>query len=226
VAHLSVFRFHVAEFPARFRQLLQQRRRFPPEAVLPFKFLNAFEHFGQPQRVGVKHRPTAMRGESVAIHINDVDVHRAQGDAIFQNARAFIDQRIHHPVEDFLWRNFAADNASCGGALGDDFFDAMNQQSIANRAALMRTDVEESMQLALAESEAQFRLLAENSSDMISRHDANGTFLYVSPACRIILGYEPEELTGTLLWLLSDASRFVSGEVICVDGGFHIFSGV
>lgn len=36
----------------------------------------------------------------------------------------------------------------------------------------------------------------------------------------------PEELIGTLLWLLSDASRFVSGEVICVDGGFHIFSGV
>lgn len=36
----------------------------------------------------------------------------------------------------------------------------------------------------------------------------------------------PEELTGTLLWLLSDASRFVSGEVICVDGGFHVFSGV
>ena len=36
----------------------------------------------------------------------------------------------------------------------------------------------------------------------------------------------PEELVGTLLWLLSDASRFVSGEVICVDGGFHIFSGV
>jgi NAD(P)-dependent dehydrogenase (short-subunit alcohol dehydrogenase family) len=37
---------------------------------------------------------------------------------------------------------------------------------------------------------------------------------------------EPEELNGALIWLLSDASRFVSGEVICVDGGFHIFSGV
>jgi len=36
----------------------------------------------------------------------------------------------------------------------------------------------------------------------------------------------PDELIGTLLWLLSDASLFVSGEVICVDGGFHIFSGV
>jgi NAD(P)-dependent dehydrogenase (short-subunit alcohol dehydrogenase family) len=37
---------------------------------------------------------------------------------------------------------------------------------------------------------------------------------------------QPAELTGTLIWLLSDASGFVSGEVICVDGGFHIFSGV
>ncbi len=37
---------------------------------------------------------------------------------------------------------------------------------------------------------------------------------------------EPNELTGTLLWLLSGASRFVTGEVVCVDGGFHIFSGV
>jgi len=55
----------------------------------------------------------------------------------------------------------------------------------------------EQMQVQLSESEAQFRLLAENSSDMISKHDTNGTFLYVSPACRTILGYEPEELTGT-----------------------------
>ena len=37
---------------------------------------------------------------------------------------------------------------------------------------------------------------------------------------------EPNELTGTLIWLLSGASRFVSGEVVCVDGGFNVFSGV
>jgi len=36
----------------------------------------------------------------------------------------------------------------------------------------------------------------------------------------------PEELCGTLIWLLSDASKFVTGEVVCVDGGFHIYSGV
>ncbi|MDX5438356.1 MAG: SDR family oxidoreductase [Pontibacter sp.] len=36
----------------------------------------------------------------------------------------------------------------------------------------------------------------------------------------------PEELTGTLIYLLSDASRFVTGETILVDGGFNAFSGV
>ena len=35
-----------------------------------------------------------------------------------------------------------------------------------------------------------------------------------------------DELTGALIWLLSDASAFVSGTVINVDGGFSIFSGV
>ncbi len=37
---------------------------------------------------------------------------------------------------------------------------------------------------------------------------------------------KPEELSGALIWLLSDASKFVTGEVICIDGGFHINSGV
>lgn len=52
------------------------------------------------------------------------------------------------------------------------------------------------MQFALAEREAQFRLLAENSSDMISRHNKKGTFLYVSPASYALTGYRPEELIG------------------------------
>lgn len=36
----------------------------------------------------------------------------------------------------------------------------------------------------------------------------------------------PDELVGALIYLLSDASRFVTGTVINVDGGFSVFSGV
>jgi diguanylate cyclase (GGDEF)-like protein/PAS domain S-box-containing protein len=51
----------------------------------------------------------------------------------------------------------------------------------------------------LAQKEESFRLLAENSSDVISRQAIDGTFLYVSPACISILGYSPEQLIGTKL---------------------------
>jgi NAD(P)-dependent dehydrogenase (short-subunit alcohol dehydrogenase family) len=37
---------------------------------------------------------------------------------------------------------------------------------------------------------------------------------------------EPDDLVGTLLWLASDASRFVTGVVVPVDGGFNAYSGV
>ena len=37
---------------------------------------------------------------------------------------------------------------------------------------------------------------------------------------------EPEDLVGTVLWLLSPASAFVTGIVVPVDGGFSAFGGV
>ena len=37
---------------------------------------------------------------------------------------------------------------------------------------------------------------------------------------------EPGDLVSTLLWLCSPASRFVTGIVVPVDGGFGAFSGV
>ncbi len=37
---------------------------------------------------------------------------------------------------------------------------------------------------------------------------------------------DPEELVGTVMWLLSDAAKFVTGIVVPVDGGFSAFSGV
>ncbi|MQA91350.1 MAG: SDR family oxidoreductase [Gemmatimonas sp.] len=36
----------------------------------------------------------------------------------------------------------------------------------------------------------------------------------------------PEELTGTVRWLCSDAASFVTGVVVPVDGGFSVFCGI
>ena len=37
---------------------------------------------------------------------------------------------------------------------------------------------------------------------------------------------DPDELLGTLIWLLGDAGKFVTGITVPVDGGFSAFSGV
>lgn len=49
----------------------------------------------------------------------------------------------------------------------------------------------------LRESERRYRLLAEHASDIIVFSDLDTTRRYVSPAVTPILGYAPEELTGT-----------------------------
>ncbi|WP_430710590.1 EAL domain-containing protein [Nodosilinea sp. AN01ver1] len=68
-------------------------------------------------------------------------------------------------------------------------------QIFANRAAaeLERQRAES----ALQKSESRFRLLAENVKDLVCLHDLTGRFLYLSPSCRSLLGFEPEELIGS-----------------------------
>jgi len=51
-------------------------------------------------------------------------------------------------------------------------------------------------QLALKESEALYRLLAENINDLIMRSTLTSECLYVSPSVQTLLGYTPEELIG------------------------------
>ena len=51
-------------------------------------------------------------------------------------------------------------------------------------------------QAALARSESYFRLLAENASDLITRHTAEGICTYASPAAQDLLGRPAETLLG------------------------------
>jgi PAS domain S-box-containing protein len=52
---------------------------------------------------------------------------------------------------------------------------------------------------ALHESEERYRLIAENTSDLISLIDQQGAYVYASPSYTTILGYTPIELIGKTL---------------------------
>jgi diguanylate cyclase (GGDEF)-like protein/PAS domain S-box-containing protein len=59
------------------------------------------------------------------------------------------------------------------------------------------------VRIALEKSEQRYRDLAEQSLDFIANESIEGKFTYVSPACRTIFGYEPEDMVGR------DSSDFV-----------------
>ncbi|WP_440119071.1 PAS domain S-box protein [Paenibacillus sp. QZ-Y1] len=68
--------------------------------------------------------------------------------------------------------------------------DITKQKHAENHLNVQRKQLEESSRIS--------RLLAESSLDLIAIHhaDPERTFKYVSPACRSMLGYEPEEVLG------------------------------
>lgn len=71
-------------------------------------------------------------------------------------------------------------------------------------------------------------LLTEQNRTLLTNPDGSltergKTIINMTPFKRF---GEPEELIGTVLWLASDASKFVSGAIIPIDGGFSVFSGV
>jgi PAS domain S-box-containing protein len=55
---------------------------------------------------------------------------------------------------------------------------------------------EQAAQNRATESEKRYQLIAERSSELICTHTPEGIYLYVSPGCRTLLGYEPKELVG------------------------------
>jgi len=77
---------------------------------------------------------------------------------------------------------------------------------------------------ALRESEARYRLMAENSTDLIARTTPNGYFVYASDAIRNLLGYEPAEVIGRHLRDFIHPDDRPALRAIVPDASGHTFS--
>lgn len=80
--------------------------------------------------------------------------------------------------------------------------------------------------MSLEASEARFRSLVQNAMDMIVLIDAATTILYVSPSAKRILGYQPAEMLGQLLFDYVHADDFAStaatlGDILDEPGGMR-----
>jgi PAS domain S-box-containing protein len=109
------------------------------------------------------------------------------------------------------------------------------EQRVAERTAkltltntMLQQEISERQHIetALRESELRFRLLAENSTDMISQQDTDGVYHYISPACQALLGYSPDELLGQSFqtFIHPDDIDQLSGITRAVEAGANILT--
>jgi NAD(P)-dependent dehydrogenase (short-subunit alcohol dehydrogenase family) len=70
--------------------------------------------------------------------------------------------------------------------------------------------------------------ITEQNRNVLVREDGSYTDRSKTVLAKTPMGRfgKPEEITGAIRWLCSDAASFVTGAVIPIDGGFSSFSGV
>ena len=210
----------VAEAPAKAARMGQ---RFPHSPVIEaFRAAPGGGSLQAPDRDGVSRvfgfasLPGPAAGLLVAIGLREADI-RAAADGRFWlsigialAATAFamltawlIAQRTVRRPSDALRRAAAlvgSGDLSARAAIGRGAAAELSSLGTAFARMAGRLQARDrriaAMQEEIATSKDHHRLAAENANDMIVRYSPEFRRLYVSPACRDLLGYEPEELIG------------------------------
>lgn len=86
------------------------------------------------------------------------------------------------------------------GKLNRQLQEQIEAYLISNHLILKSSQLLENHEKTLNENKLLFDLLVENTTDVISRHTPDGTYLYASPASKTLLGYKPEELINRNLY--------------------------
>src|SRR4051812_11467231 len=87
-------------------------------------------------------------------------------------------------------------------------------------------------QTEVRRAEDRYRVLAENATDLVTRHDLEGRYRYLSPSVEVLGGWRPEELLGRSCFELMHpddtesvraalVGAFVDGGVVTVESRFR-----
>ena len=93
--------------------------------------------------------------------------------------------RIRHALGHYLWFEITATVT---------FVERIQRYRISGACRNVTARVE--AEKALRSSEALYRLVVDNASDVIYQRTLDGIFTYVSPSVSEVMGYQPEELIG------------------------------
>jgi diguanylate cyclase (GGDEF)-like protein/PAS domain S-box-containing protein len=172
----------------RYRQLIERMREGVAQAdnagILQLVNDRFCEIVGYPREELI-----GRNGEFLLAYPADVELMRAK---IRSRERGLSDQysvRVRRKDGTVIWLEI-------GGA---PVFDA--QGRVVGSIGVHNDVTERRMaEQALRESEARYRLMAEHSTDLISRNTPWGVMIYASDASRRLLGYEPTELVGRSIY--------------------------
>lgn len=137
----------------------------------------------------IGYKPEELVGRKTIdfIHPDDLLSLTESGDTVRKHGKniASLEFRFRHKQGHYIWVE----------AQARPFYDENLKENLvqsAFRDITKRKIAEEQ----LAERERLYRLISENSRDVISLHKPDGTFEFISPSCIDLHGYTPEELIG------------------------------
>ena len=132
-------------------------------------------------------RPEDLEGHQFMefVHADDVAVVQVERDAILRGETVRYETRVRTATGGYRWVSIAV-------------HDVVNpvDDAVERIASWRDAQSEVEHRQAVVESETQYRLLAENASDVVALIDAQSRFAWVSPSVKDVLGWDPGDVVG------------------------------
>ncbi|EIA09097.1 PAS domain S-box protein [Flavobacterium frigoris] len=109
-----------------------------------------------------------------------------------------IEIRFIHKNKTWIWTHLSVSiiKNSANKYYISQFIDITQRKKIEAENKLLLDENNRNKQIQLDEAKNLYRLLANNTVDLVCLHDLESFFEYVSPSVKKLVGYQPEELIG------------------------------